>query len=634
MFSSQSNPTLYSTENLSNPNAPQIVQLDETERFEKTYPFNANGKISVSNVNGSIVVEAWDRNEIKLEAVKIADSKDRLKDVNIRIDSRRDFFKVETDYSAWKKEDGTWKNKTAKLEVQYKLSVPRTAILDQIGTVNGTVTISNMTGGTTASAVNGNVKVSNLRGNSELSTVNGVTEAEFESLAGADKISLSTVNGQVRLLLPSDADATIRANTVNGNIVNDLGLPVRRGRFIGRDMYGKIGSGQAAIRLESVAGQLSIRRKQDGKGLKPAVNLLNERSKNDQESFVLTSPIARQIAAARDQAERDANVDAESAVEDARRQREVARADSEKTMADAQKRAEKARVKLAPMPVMPAVIAPIDAEQLKHQIKVATTVQAVTMTNVNNSISWNWKTGAPVIEKKADTFKVDDDAKITVDAKNCRVSIRGWDKPEIHYSIIKLTRNGNPDVKTLDSRVNHDDSSVSIRVAETDPAEGTTDGDEVRVEVFVPKKSDLRILTNREIRVENVSGELNLTGAAGSIDVRDGEGRLTVASTEGNIRVIGFKGEIDSKSECGSISLEGEFEDLSARTDAGTIMLTLPKSASAMLESSSEINAEGFDLSRDGDDRWKLGDGASSYRLHTNDGQVIVRNINQLKNTY
>ena len=38
--------------------APTAVAKDETEIFEQSYPLNPNGRVSVSNVNGSIVVEA------------------------------------------------------------------------------------------------------------------------------------------------------------------------------------------------------------------------------------------------------------------------------------------------------------------------------------------------------------------------------------------------------------------------------------------------------------------------------------------------------------------------------------------------------------------------------------------------
>ncbi|NOT48781.1 MAG: hypothetical protein HOP17_13660, partial [Acidobacteria bacterium] len=151
-----------------------VVVQGETERFEQSYPLSANGRVSVSNVNGSIVVEAWDKNEVRLEAVKTADTKEALADVQIKVDSRADFLSVEADYDSWRRDRGDkgWKNR-GKLEVQFKLSVPRTAVLNEIETVNGSVNVSNFTNLTKASAVNGNVNATNLRGTAYLETVNG-----------------------------------------------------------------------------------------------------------------------------------------------------------------------------------------------------------------------------------------------------------------------------------------------------------------------------------------------------------------------------------------------------------------------------------------------------------------------------
>src|SRR3954452_19632998 len=118
------------------------IRADETQHFEQTYPLNANGRVSVSNVNGSISLDAWDRNEVKLEYTKTADSKERLNDVVVQIDSRADAINILTDYDNWKRgnnsADRNWKF-SGKLEVSFKLTVPRGAMLNEIETVNGSV---------------------------------------------------------------------------------------------------------------------------------------------------------------------------------------------------------------------------------------------------------------------------------------------------------------------------------------------------------------------------------------------------------------------------------------------------------------------------------------------------------------
>ena len=227
-------------------NSAVQAKADETEHFDQTYPITANGKVNLSNVNGSVTVEAWDRNEVRVEYTKTADSKERLNDVNVRIDSRADGISIETDYDNWKRDNNTsnhgWKF-SGKLEVTFKLTVPRGAMLNEIQTVNGSVDLADFTNYTKVSAVNGTVTARNIRGTARLSTVNGEVHADFDRLETGSKISLDTVNGHVNLVIPSDSNATVKADSLNGNISNDFGLPVRKGKYVGRDLYGKLGSG-------------------------------------------------------------------------------------------------------------------------------------------------------------------------------------------------------------------------------------------------------------------------------------------------------------------------------------------------------------------------------------------------------
>src|SRR6476469_1749912 len=179
LFSSNGGNNVNTNTNMAVQEPPAAVSVqDETEKFEQTYPLSANGRVSVSNVNGSIVVEAWDRNEVHLEATKTADSKEALADVEIKVDAKPDSISVEADYDTWKRNgDRNWKN-NRKLEVQFRLQVPRTAVLNEIETVNGSVTLGNFVNTTKVSAVNGNVTATNLRGAANLSTVNGEVVAD------------------------------------------------------------------------------------------------------------------------------------------------------------------------------------------------------------------------------------------------------------------------------------------------------------------------------------------------------------------------------------------------------------------------------------------------------------------------
>lgn len=628
MITPGSNLSINTNNNFVNVNTPTVVSLDETERFEQTYPLNANGRVSVSNINGSVTVEAWDRNEVRLEAVKTAATKETLAEVQIKIDARPDSFSVETDYGSWRNNNGTWKNKNHdRLDVQYRLQVPRGAVLDEIETVNGSVAISNMTNSTKASAVNGSVKATNLRGTARLSSVNGTTEADFDSIASTGQISLETVNGKVLLTIPSDANATVKADTLNGQIYNDFGLPVRKGEYVGRDLYGRIGSGSLNIKLSSVNGELAIRRKQDGKSLSPATNLLPQKNKADQN---------------KDDDDDNDNDDDSVSVNTAKINKDIAKSikdsqkESLKQMKLSQKELEKIQPELEKINAQAIKDAAkiVDSEEIKEKLREAQRRQRELMIRARD-IGWV----APTIEKKTETFKVKGVPKVTIDAKNCSVTVKGWDKPEVQYLVTRMTRVEQP----INYTVTKGDSHVNIKVSEeTTPADGVVFGDlsRIRIEVYVPKKSNLRILTNREIRVENVTGEIDLQGGEEAVNIRDVDGRLRVATAEGAIRIIGFKGELESKTADGAMSLEGDFQKINAQTVDGTIVLTLPENANANIESNREdLETEGISLVPAGGKKdvsvWKVGSGGSIYRLYTTaDGQVFIRSSNNLSSSF
>jgi len=144
-------------------------------------------------------------------------------------------------------------------------------------------------------------------------------------------------------------------------------------------------------------------------------------------------------------------------------------------------------------------------------------------------------------------------------------------------------------------------------------------------------------VTSGEIRLEGVSGEIDLQGADETIDVRDSDGKITVGTTDGRIRLIGFRGVFDGKTTDGMMNLEGDFQNLSAQTVDGTIILTLPENANVNIESNrKDIQSDGAALNYIGDGKststWKIGSGGSIHKLYTTaDGKVFIRSASKLK---
>jgi len=237
-----------------------------TEEFHHTYPLVANGRISLSNINGAVHITAWDQNQVKVDAVKRAHDEKRLKEAEIRVDAGQDAISIETQYPDHENWDGDRRHNPA--SVEYTLTVPRNARLDEIKLINGALDVTGTSGEVRASCINGKLVAKGLTGRADLTTVNGKLDATFDK--AADPLELSSVNGSLDLTLPSDAKASIEATTVHGGIENDFGLHANDHRIVGHDLEGELGGGGTHITLRNVNGHIEIHHAPDGKALSPA----------------------------------------------------------------------------------------------------------------------------------------------------------------------------------------------------------------------------------------------------------------------------------------------------------------------------------------------------------------------------
>ena len=251
-----------------------------TQEFHQTYALNVGGQVALDNINGSVHITGWDRNEVKVDAVKYARSKERLDEAKILIDASKDYISIRTEYPDHNLtfRDDDWDNPAS---VEYTLSVPRTARLDQIKLINGSLDVQGIAGEVRASCINGHLKASGLGGPVKLSTINNRLEAQFDRL-GTSPIELASVNGSVLLTMPSDTKAELEASTVHGGISNDFGLRVRDHRIVGHDLHGELAGGGTRIKLSNVNGRIEIHHASDNRPLSP-VKDLNRSSDRDRD---------------------------------------------------------------------------------------------------------------------------------------------------------------------------------------------------------------------------------------------------------------------------------------------------------------------------------------------------------------
>ncbi len=234
------------------------ADVKETEEF--SFDINPGGRISLENINGDIKISGVKGDRVSIIARKKAGKQEYMDGLKVVVDADSDYIRIETRHPKSSGSHFNWGDKGGG-SVAYEIEVPATVNLDKISTVNGEIEIHSVGGKVKAETVNGDLMASGLMSDVDLETVNGGVKAVFDSLGSGQRVSAEAVNGKVVLQLPADASASIHAETVNGRIdADDFGLEPDKG-FVGRELDGQIGDGDARISLDTVNGSIVVSKK-------------------------------------------------------------------------------------------------------------------------------------------------------------------------------------------------------------------------------------------------------------------------------------------------------------------------------------------------------------------------------------
>jgi len=594
------------------------------EQFQQTYPLSANGRLSLENLNGGVRIAVWDRDEVQVNAVKRAYRRERLNEAKIEVNATADAIRIKTTYPDWNQtftdeQKGRYNNPAL---VDYTVTVPRNARLESVDLVNGSLDVDGVEGDVKASSVNGRVTARGLAGVAKLSTVNGNLEATFTKLDEAKPISLGSVNGSVTLIIPSDANAVVRAGTVHGAISNESGLNVQHGDYVGHELYGQLGAGGPRIRLGNVNGRISIRHAQDGRPVSTATDLLTTKDKDkdknkgegegdddDEEAQRNMSAEERREAkearrAQRTQRAEAARVNREVQVE-VQREVEQAIREAQREIARAQREIERETQR-----------------EVRQRVRRDVRGQSEGVGEGKGSGRGYGHKG--VTERESKTFSVAGSPHVNIVTFDGAITVRGWDKSEVMYTATK--RGGDEqELKQVAIQTEQQGSSVSI-IAKSEENNGAAS-----LDVYVPRNSTLHVSSqDGELNLEGVSGELTLRTGDGSIKVTNGGGQVQVNTGDGEIWIASFEGQVDARTGDGSISLDGKFTGLAARTGDGNISLSVPANSDFTIETNAEgIDNAGMIISEDiapskRVKRWRVGRGGNVFVLNTGDGRIVL----------
>ena len=611
-------PSVPSTENCTA--SPVQPAQDLREEFHQTYPLSATGRVSLSNINGGVQIKVWDRAAVQVDAIKKAYRKERLDEAKIEVTATEDNVRIRTDYpdgnQNFRSGEGRYNNPAI---VEYTLTVPRKAGLDTIELVNGSLDIDGVEGNVKASSINGKVVARGLMGEAKLSTINGQLHASFTQLDESKPISLASVNGGLTLILPSDANASIRAGTVHGGITNDFGLQVNHGEYVGHNLEGQIGSGGPKIKLGNVNGSIKISHADDGRAISPATSVVIDRQ-------AFRDQMNREIEAEAGRRVEEASVVAEAtraSIETSRRTRQAqreAQRQVDAALRDAQREMEQAQRELQRQ-LQEQLRKEIRLEKIKPLKGMGAGAGAGASGGVSVGVAYQ----KSVQETKS--FPVSGSPRVNINTFDGQVTVRGWDKAEVQYTATSRA-DSDEALKQIDILTEQHGQAISISARNEFERNAS-----VSFDVFVPRQSTLHVSSgDGAVSLDGVSGEITLRSGDGAVAVSNSGGQLTVNTGDGTIQISKFDGQVDARTGDGAIALDGIFKALSAKTGDGEISLTVPAGSSFTIETNlpDEISNEGFPVSEDLTrsprlKRWKVGNGGQIFVLRSGEGKILLR---------
>lgn len=296
--------------------APLAARDRYEEKFERTEALAKDGRVYLRNISGTIEVRGWNKDEVKIDAVKYSEArseataKENAAEVKIEVTREGSTLRIETVYPH---RNHFWGDNNLNVSVDFKLWVPEKAAVEvhsvsgdvdaesvggalkidsvsgevvargagagaEIKLVSGDIDASGIAGDAFLKTVSGDVRVSKVRGSIEAETISG--ELELTDVADARSVNAKTLSGNcvltgrlvpqgrytlkshsgdVRLTIPADSAFEFEAESFSGTIDTDFEIQVS-GKMSPREIRGTVKGGGAYVRMTTFSGSIELRK--------------------------------------------------------------------------------------------------------------------------------------------------------------------------------------------------------------------------------------------------------------------------------------------------------------------------------------------------------------------------------------
>jgi len=272
--------------------------------IDQTRALNADGRVSIENLKGSVQVRTWDRAEVHIGGT-LGDGVKQL-----QVQGSESSVQIEVDYP----DDNGWFGKGRSEPSELIVTVPAkaevdvdviSADVDVVGVAGRRLSIDSVSGRVKAkgkparaelesvsgeieatlesaeldvSSVSGSLRVTGtssgeialetVSGSIDLEagtikrlrieSVSGSAEAQLQALAPGGRIDGETLSGRLTVSLPATTSASVNISTFSGAIRSTVGEVKREEYGPGASLETRLGDGNGKIELESFSGSVRL----------------------------------------------------------------------------------------------------------------------------------------------------------------------------------------------------------------------------------------------------------------------------------------------------------------------------------------------------------------------------------------
>ena len=272
--------------------------------IDQTQALNADGRVSIENLKGSVQVRTWERAEVHIGG-SLGDGVKQL-----QVEGNANSLRIKVDNP----DSGRWFGNKRSEPSDLVVTVPATAEVEvevvsadvdvagvagrrlsvdsvsgrinaqgkparaELRSVSGDVEATLQSPRLKAESVSGDVRVNGTTSGEialetvsgdihleagtvkqlSMESVSGSVEAQVQTLAPDGRINGETLSGRLTLSLPATTSAAVHISTFSGAIRSDVGKVVREEYGPGASLEARLGEGNGKIELESFSGSVRL----------------------------------------------------------------------------------------------------------------------------------------------------------------------------------------------------------------------------------------------------------------------------------------------------------------------------------------------------------------------------------------